>query len=457
MKLKQTIRLIFLTVFSIVTLSSCDDNEYTTTGLSADAQIYTFQLAAIATNAIDSANYPIMKKTKFAIDQSRQLIYNPDSLPYQTALKKFAATITYGSSSPSRLQLVYPDSVSTWNGSDSIDFSLHPKIRVTATNGTSNREYTIDIRIHQVDPDTLTWNNVANQPNTVGRQKTLLKGNTFHTFSIDSDGKLYLYKASKSNVSDWAKQAVTSIPAASVVLESITLFNDTFFAVDNNKNAYSSTDGVAWSAKSANVLSIIGILPEAAADKDSLLVITEDAGKYYFAKTKDISTLKVVNKISYNPLSNEVPATFPASGFSAVTIVNRSNLNGNILTTVGGKTLSNQQTNLSWAVRAGDNRLEIISSQENFAFAANAGIASFWYNEYMYALTDNTLYRSISVGSKWAQVPSKESIDPNMPKAYGQSIIVDDENYIWIFGGISEAGATPVRQIWRGRLNKLIP
>ncbi len=50
---------------------------------------------------------------------------------------------------------------------------------------------------------------------------------------------------------------------------------------------------------------------------------------------------------------------------------------------------------------------------------------------------------------------SKEVLDSRIPKASNQSVIVDSDNYIWIFGGIPDSGTTPIVQVWKGRLNKL--
>ena len=90
MKLKKFSYLLFFVTFSLIALSSCNDNNTTTTteGGSADAQIYSFKLSAIAISSIDSVNYPIMASTRFSIDQSQNLIYNIDSLPYKTKIKK---------------------------------------------------------------------------------------------------------------------------------------------------------------------------------------------------------------------------------------------------------------------------------------------------------------------------------------------------------------------------------
>jgi hypothetical protein len=452
MKLKQITQLLFV-AFSIVALGSCNDNPtYITGTASANAQIYSFSLTAKATNAIDSANFPVLATTRFSIDQFRLLIYNPDSLPYKTRLTEYLPRFTYDN--PSKVEVIYPmslnDSIVEWTTSDSIDFSLYPKIRVTAQDGVTKMDYTIDIRIHQVDPDSLMWTNVTASfelPATIRQQKTFLVGNAFYAFSIGNDNAFYLDTISKSATSpDW-KRLIPSVIPASVKLESITRFNGRFYAVDGSDNSYSSADGVTWEAKSTGVRSILGVLPAIDATKDSLLVITD---QNVFAKTLDMQALKVVDRISFNTTSNEVPPGFPAEGFTSVTNYDRSMRGRNILAV----TAANLSSNLTWSLRQGEGRLEVASNQVNLVFTPAVGICTFLYNEYIYALTANVLYRTNSFGSLWVEASAKEVLYPEMPKASGQSVIVDSDNYIWIFGGTSSSG-TPVRQVWKGRINRL--
>ncbi len=456
MKLKQITKLLFV-VFSVVTLVSCNDNSttYVTEDASANAQIYSFKLSATLANvsSLDSANFPILKTTRFSIDQFRRLIYNSDSLPYKTRLTKFMATLTY--ENPYKIEILYPnDSVVAWSSTDSIDFSLYPKIKVTPANGdaTDAWTYTVDIRIHKVDPDSLAWTNVTGSfqlPSAIKQQKTLLVGSVFHTFSIDSDGKFYLYTINKTatSPSSWAKQSTTVIPAT-VKLESITYLNGAFYAVDANEIAYSSTDGAAWQVCTSNVRNILGVLPGKVAENDSLLVVTKQAAKYVFAKTTDMLSLKIVENISYNTSSNEVPSGFPSIGFTSVTNYDRNNLNKNILLVTAAQTLSN----LTWSVRQGDDKLEVESNQKNTLFDPSEGLRTFLYDGYLYALAENLLYKTSSFGSKWVAAPSKENISGISSSK--QSIIVDSDNYIWIFGGI-DSSTNPVRQVWKGRINHL--
>jgi hypothetical protein len=459
MKLKQITKLLFV-VFLAFTIGSCNEDTSTTTtslDFSADAQIYSFSLKAKAYSAIDSVTYPVLAKTRFSIDQFRTHIYNPDSLPYKTSLKKFHATLAYASSTPSMVQLVYPnDSIVDWNSSDSIDFSTpsYPKFKITATNGTATKEYTVDIRIHQVDPDVLVWTEQSLKlPSTVSKQKTLQKDNIFYTFSIDTDNKFYLHKTTASLTSYEPKKAATGLTASDVVLGSITLFNGQFFAIDKSNKGYVSGDGIEWTPESNEVYSILGVLPDYTTAEDSLLVITKKDNKYYFAKSLDLKILKEVRELNNNEVNN-----MPVSDFSSTTSYDNTNLNRNILSITGGKNFSGTLVNNTWSFQVDDsNVFRLTYNQENMVFAAKAGLVSFLYDGYLYALTGKQLYKSSSFGSRWVAAPQKEMLDPSMVNAHSQSVIVDSDNYIWIFGGVSDSGSTPVLQIWKGRLNKLNP
>lgn len=451
MKLKQITKLLFA-IFFVFTISSCNDDSTQTTQVNpaADAQIYSFKLAANYYNALDSATYPALTTTKFAIDQFKLLIYNPDSLPYQTRLKKFATTLGYSSlATPSKVEILYADSVVAWDSSDSIDYSLFPKIKVTAADGVNAYEYEVRLLIRKVDPDTLLWTKSTMQlPASISKQKTLLYNNKFYTFAI-SGSQLNLHTADKSSIVYASPQAISGITAANVVLESITLYNDGFYAIDNTNKGYYSEDGITWEAKADNILAIVGVLPAATADKDVLLVVSGDISAPYFSSTTDMVTLTQIR--AFNSTEK---ASFPISDFSSVSNISRGNLNQNILSVTGGKDINGTFRNLTWSMqRDNDGSFRIISNQAHATFAAKAGIVSFLYDGYLYALTGNKFYKS-SFGDIWKAAPNKEILDPKMPSGSAQSVIVDNENYIWIFGGISSSNAQ-IREIWKGRLNKL--
>ncbi|MDH6308992.1 hypothetical protein M2451_001550 [Dysgonomonas sp. PFB1-18] len=451
MKLKQITKLLFA-IFFVFTISSCNDDSTQTTQINpaADAQIYSFKLAANSYNALDSATYPALATTKFAISQSDLLIYNPDSLPYRTRLKKFATALGYSSlATPSKVEILYADSVIAWDNADSIDYSLYPKIKVTAADGKNAYEYRVNILIRKVDPDTLVWTKTTMQiPTSVSKQKTLFYDDKFYTFSIDNN-QFYLHTAKKSSMVYDSPQAASGLTGADIVLESITLYNGGFYAIDNTNKGYYSEDGVAWEAKADNILAIVGVLPADKADKDVLLVVSGDINAPHFSSTTDMVALTEIR--AFNSVEK---ASFPISDFSSVSNINRSNLNQNILSVTGGKDINGVFRNLTWSMqRDSDSSFRIISNQAHNTFAPKAGIVSFLYDGYLYALTGNKLYKS-SFGDIWKAAPQKEKLDSKIPSASAQSIIVDNENYIWIFGGVSSSNAQ-VRDIWKGRLNKL--
>jgi len=469
MKLKQVFKLSF-TVFLIFILASCSDSsDYTQDSASSDAQIYGFKLTGKPITSIDTVNYPVMAKTKFAINQFSMLIYNPDSLPYKTNLRRFATTIAFNESGVSKVQLLYDnDSVATWEStSDSIDYSLHPQFKITAADGYTTKTYTLDIRIHQVDPDLMIWENVTSQlkqPASIVTQKTLLRRDitgegssavtkeVFYTFSVDNDNKLYLHKADKGSAYA-PKEAMTGLPQYDLFdLQSITLYNDKFYAIDTDRKGYSSSDGVAWEEKGSGIYNIIGVIPADKAENDSLLVITENAGEYSFAKTNDMETLNTVRVFNTSEKDK-----FPVSGFSSVTNFDRDNLNKNLLILTGGVNGAGSNQKLTWLVQVSNNNvLRLTTNQDHSVFSASKGIVNFMYDDHLYALTLNKLYKSISFGYKWALVPESETLDSGVPKASAQSVIVDSSNYIWIFGGKPDSG-TPKNEVWRGRLNRLNP
>ncbi len=121
-------RYIIILFFSSLFIFSCDDDneiDYTIDP-STDAQIYSFTLNAThkkegdsISRAQDSLRFLEFAKTKFAIDQSQGVIYNPDSLPYGFKMHKAQMTLTYNATyGISKLEVLHPDSVNTfeWDG-----------------------------------------------------------------------------------------------------------------------------------------------------------------------------------------------------------------------------------------------------------------------------------------------------------------------------------------------------
>ena len=57
-------------------------------------------------------------------------------------------------------------------------------------------------------------------------------------------------------------------------------------------------------------------------------------------------------------------------------------------------------------------------------------------------------------GIAWNLADSLQALPSSFSYRTNASVIVDEKNYIWIFGGTSER-QTELTDVWRGRLNRL--
>lgn len=457
-------------IFSVATsflFSSCNDNNTTNSyeSSSKDAQIYSFTMTAAVPEVKDSLhqvhldslfkNY--VNKAKFAIDQVSGTIYNPDSMPYGVFLEKAYLSMTFNSMGISELQIYTPDSIDgySWNFTDSVDVSKQPiQFKVTAPDAISSKQYKLDIRIHKIDPDTILWNQMTSYPVAIGQSKTLLYADSqFYTYTI-VNGTLKLYTSSNSNLS-WKSETVSGLSTV-LNVESIFVLNNTFYGVDGQGKSYKSTDGKLWAevSNTSKVESIIGVLPGVNRTDDQLLLIINQGTTKVFAKTKNMSDVEIVTDLSFSPSENSVPSEFPVKGFSSYTIYS-SDANEKMLTLAGGVDKNGKDITYSWLVNSTEKGLEI-SPDRGGVLPSSEGLSLFKYDNKMYVLSNDQFYISSIWGQTWVKAPNKQKLSPDMIKRKGQTVIVDSNNYIWIFGGVSAANSY-MTDVWRGRLNSLIP
>ena len=175
-------------------IPSCldDDNniEY-----SPDATIHAF--------ALDTAG---LGSYKFTIDQLSREIYNEDSLPVHadTIIDKILIkTLTTASGVVTMKDKSGNDSVININ--DSIDLREDLTIKVWSTEALAGispnqtKEYTIKVRVHQHDPDSLRWKYINEIDNQItGEQKSIILGSEVLTYSVVGN-ELRVYKNSLTN------------------------------------------------------------------------------------------------------------------------------------------------------------------------------------------------------------------------------------------------------------------
>lgn len=469
MKLKQTIYLL-TSLFLIFFTFSCNDNtdNYTTTDASADSQIYSFKLKATPVTKADSTNYPILEKTSFVIDQLRQIIYNPDSLPYNIHLKKFAATVTYSDATPSKLELIYHinnnDSVVSWNGTDSIDFSKKDiSLKVIPANGVpaSSSIYKIQLRVHQINPDSLVWHQVPSLGNaqtgsTV--EKILLQEDAFYRFYLSGGAISFQTAKITDNSPIWSNTIATNLPN-NVIVKNIISFNNKFYAVDETGETYGSSDGTTWDKISNGtfVKRMIGVIPEKdlSGKNDSLLIVLYNDGDYFLTRTQDLKTFGAKTKVENSTLyGSETFIKLLDFDFFAWTKYNYNNLNQNYLTFIGLDNSSKKM--LSWLFASQDSKLIITKNSEIYNPFGNGidlnNTHLFRYDNKFNALNNNQLFLSKDAVKNWYKAPKEQALNSGIKTNEIQSVVIDGNNYIWIFTN----DASSHYSVWKGRLNRLI-
>ena len=436
----------FTLVAATFILSSCldsDDNvdyEY-----SADAQITSVNISS------NQDSLKVLSGVRFSIDQvsSAPVVFNKDSLPYLFDVSMVSMNVATNRASGVKIHLANPDSSYIWDMKDSVNIKKLKLIEVFAENGKTTKTYTFQLRTHQQDPDTIFWENVKNnyitQPTD---QVTVLDRRNFFTYSIANNA----IQLSTSPIDDgftWANQALSGLPE-DAILKSIqnTVFeeNESWFAIDSNNKVYISNNGIDWTERPTTypVKAIFGKIPSFS--KDSILAVVKDGDKYKFAKTIDFSSMHVLN---------EIPLGFPVNNFTFTSVKDPLIYTAKYLIITGGKDINNLVNRYVWVLQENENKITHTSKRLKFNVL---GSSLFNYDKKIYLMTSednkNVFYTSTNYGVFWEKVSNKQSLPSEFTNRRNQSVNVDSNNYIWIFGGES-ISQTQFIEIWKGRINKL--
>lgn len=437
----------FTLLSTIFILSSClnSDSDEIDYSISRDAQITSLSISSRE----DSLR--VLSKVKFSIDQvsSAPIIFNKDSLPYLFDISNALLQIKTNNASGIKLHLFNPDSSYIWNQTDSVMIKKLKHIEIFAEDGVSTKRYTFKLNTHQQDPDTIFWQNVAeNYISPPTDQVTVSNEDSFFTY-YKVNNSIRLSTSPIDNGEDWTAIQIDGLPA-NVILKSIQ--NDSFengeiwYALDDSNNVYESNNGESWSMLTTTypVKAIFGRLPSFTEDR--ILTIVEDEGAYKFAMTKDFTSINA---------NIDIPEGFPIKDFTSTTI-NKPNIHtAKYLIVTGGKDVNDIYNKKIWLLQEDDGNITLTSELLKFYVK---GSTLFEYDDKVYLLTSennkNVFYTSNNYGAFWKKASNKQSLPLDFTIRENQSVNVDDKNNIWIFGGQS-TNQNQLVDVWKGRINKL--
>ena len=482
----------FFMVSFVITSCLDDDNniEY-----SPDATIHAF--------ALDTAG---LGSYKFTIDQLSREIYNEDSLPVHadTIIDKILIkTLTTASGVVTMKDKSGNDSVININ--DSIDLREDLTIKVWSTEALAGispnqtKEYTIKVRVHQHDPDSLRWKYINEIDNQItGEQKSIILGSEVLTYSVVGN-ELRVYKNSLTNFGNGVSQETVGLPEGQLPTSIVTFqFNRSitmlYATSAGDGHVYESADGINWGKSSMFGEGVELLLATLTNNDISRICYTKkgaDNQRYFYYQTNDIpqETLDEAEN------GGKVPANFPTKNISYTVYESATNIKSVLL--VGDTetaTLADDselETTIVWAYD-GSKWVEF-STTSSVAYCPKYTQPSIiYYNGLVYIFGQN--FSSIYVSNQglfWRKANSKfafphrdwskggtpnPSVDPEFRGKTNYSMVLGPTTQnLWIIFSKGSASfeeevekaestkstTTETRtynhdsEVWRGRLNQL--
>lgn len=411
--------------------------------------------AQIASFSLSNDSIAGLSSVIFTIDQMNGKIYNRDSMPYGTLIdEKVLCTMNFEMSVLGVLMInqAADDSV-YWTSAetDSVDFSSPVLITVYSYNGVSTKTYEAKINIHQIDPDSMPWTLYATPlpGKSFEDMKVISRDNACYLYALQR-GVTSLYKTDQADLIDWVELPLSGFPDRAV-LSQITEYESVLYAVDADGQLYRSADGQIWSqvADAPSLKTLLGFIPGDRTGSEPVLSgISRVDEKLRFA---------AMNKNMEWRTGDDVPASFPLSGFG---VLNHEVMYYPYLSISSGRDGRDELSNTTWSTANGLSWVPLSSGQSTLS--KREGVALFYYDDMFYvtggldesgtALSD--IYYSKDKGITWWA--DTLHVMPEEYAARGfSSVLVDEDNYVLLFGGKAGRDTNILNELWRGRINRL--
>ncbi len=436
--------------------SSClGSDDYTPIGIAPNCQISSFSLKSDSVASVE--------KLKFTIDQLNGLIFNVDSLPCGTKLKdKMIATIGYKNSSAVQSLQVRPMATNDtiwWSGSDSLDFSKPVYFKVLAFDGMTSKEYKAWINVHQQVPDSMEWGMFATPlPNeTIAEQKVV-------AFTRNNEASYYMYmrpanesgyklfQSSTKDVKNWNELSLQGLPSADVCIAQIMEYQGAMYVPTRSGALYTSVDGQEWKqVENAPVVKyLFGKVNAGEKQKSVMAVAVESEGRLCYA---------AMDEHAEWAMGEEISAGFPLTGFGVATY---SAMYHEYLLLVAGRDKDNQLLNTAWGTMDGL-KWSCLSNEDVDTFVPREGVMLTPYDDKLYLLGGmdasgkgyKDMYTSTDYGVTWSLVDTLVVLPKEFEGRGFSSVQVNEDQFMFIFGGKTTKGQAEENEIWRGRINRL--
>lgn len=414
----------------------------------------------------------------FSIDQVKGEIFNADSLPWGTDVRKLTLNVQVASAS--NVEIIMPkltdgtDTVINYmqNPTDSINFTNGQVwLRVGSSDGEFERIYSVKVNVHKCNADSLQWNMsptpLPGNPASPRAQRAAELNGKY--YSLCRTASALTLATADNPAGDWHTEVVRSLPA-DVDVSSFTATADALYVRSSSGDLYTCADGLSWHK------------------------ISEGWSYVYGAYADQLVGLKEGKWLTWpGGLSGALPEGMPVSGTSQMwTFTDEWALAPQAIF-VGGKkadgTLSTDSWGFdgtSWAQLSGVSGSRALPAAQGwqllpyFTFRINknnfrATRQSAWI-AFGGTLANGTAqkqtYISLDNGLNWRLAADNLQLPAAMAPRYGASIILCEKQftassravkpvtewdapYIYLFGGYKPDDGTLLNQSWVGVINRL--
>lgn len=453
MKLKLLNIIASLFIVSCIA-TSCLDDEEVVYEYSSNASITAFSINNIETQidtiidgkdttltaTVTGTDYP------FIIDQNHGLIYNVDSLPVGTNIKKVVPEI-----SADGYIFIVAETDSLWEEGDSLNFENPIQFKVMAQDGSYGRIYSAKVNVHQQDPKKMSWSKFnANFDKSIGQQKAVYLNEQIFVFA-EQEEQIGVTIANQADGSAWTTLQAIDIPTKADYSSAIA-WNGALYILASNE-LYSSMNGVNWTkVTTEQKLNSLVASFDLTEDKKLIGITTDNL----YTESADGSSWTTYEAI---------PSGFPQAPYSFACYPLTTNSQLNRIVLMGQNDIQNDTTNVVWTQLAEEHEWIPLYMDDNLNSCPNLENSSMiHYNDQLYvfggagkngdsAKAFEYFYASNDNGIGWEKITEKVLFPEEFNTLYANadghySYIIDNSHFLWIMWG-------KTGEVWRGRINRL--
>lgn len=451
--MKNRLAIYFSVLMMFFVVSSCSNDETVNT-TSPYAYIKSFSIGSIRSpypaftaEGKDTTIYKTISFSTFpfTINQSTGEIYNYDSLFFATRVSKVVVNMNVEG-----VASIYNDATGTYDyfaAGDSIDFTSPRKFRITSTDGSCSKDYTISVNVHQVEPELMVWNRVTGAV-SLNPKKAIESGGDVYVFGTLADRTPVFTTSSVGSIMPWSAYQEVYGFQGTVDFTTVHLFKGKWYALASG-DLYASENAVDWSPVSQgnNYVAIIG-----ASDDDGYMWLASNENIYSTADGKTVEA------------TSALPEDFPLYGVSTSSYALSHNKNIIRYMLVGYTDEKRGDAPKVWSKLSTENDWVVYDNADNpYPCPALDGLAVVHYDNFLYAFGGkgtvgsneveafNSFYISKDNGVVWKTPEGFYQHLPEVLKGKNLSFVtfVDSDNHIWIITDDDKAGTL------KGKINRL--